>query len=270
MKLNLIFCFWLVFYSKSVAQSDLSTQAYGAKSHGLGTVKLFHQDAWSLVNNVGAMARIQTTEIGITQDQRYGIQELSTTALAVVLKNQIGNLGFSIAKQGDDSYQQHRLGIGLAASKGMMHIGAKAEWQQTYIEGFGTGNALLLSFGWLAELHPKFFFGAQLTNLNKANLSKESPLKIPSLLTVGTTYLPAKNLELHSEVEKEVQSPPIFKVGLQYQLENWIFLRTGLHSHPTALYFGVGLQTKKFGLDYALGQSSPLGNTHHLSLHLKR
>ena len=79
MKLNLFFCFWLVFFSKSVAQSDLSTQAYGAKSHGLGTVKIFHQDAWSLANNVGAMARIQTTVIGIALDQRYGIQELSTS-----------------------------------------------------------------------------------------------------------------------------------------------------------------------------------------------
>ena len=270
MKLNLFFCFWLVFFSKSVAQSDLSTQAFGAKSYGLGTIKIFHQDAWSLSNNVGAMARIQTTEIGIALDQRYGIQELSTCAIALILKYPIGNLGFSISKQGGDSYQQQRLGIGLAASKGMMHVGAKAEWVQTYIEGFGTGNALLLSFGWLAELHSKFFFGAHLTNLNQATLSRESPLKIPTLLAVGTTYLPAKNLELHSEVEKEVQSPPIFKVGIQYQLERWIFLRTGLTSYPTALYFGIGLYTKKFGLDYALGQSSPLGNTHHLSLHLKR
>lgn len=270
MKLNLFFCFWLVFFSKSVAQSDLSTQAFGAKSYGLGTIKIFHQDAWSLSNNVGAMARIQTTEIGIALDQRYGIQELSTSAIALILKNPIGNLGFSISKQGGDSYQQQRLGIGLAASKGMMHVGAKAEWVQTYIEGFGTGNALLLSFGWLAELHSKFFFGAHLTNLNQATLSRESPLKIPTLLAVGTTYLPAKNLELHSEVEKEVQSPPIFKVGIQYQLERWIFLRTGLTSYPTALYFGIGLYTKKFGFDYALGQSSPLGNTHHLSLHLKR
>ena len=270
MKLNLFFCFWLVFFSKSVAQSDLSTQAFGAKSYGLGTIKIFHQDAWSLSNNVGAMARIQTTEIGIALDQRYGIQELSTSAIALILKYPIGNLGFSISKQGGDSYQQQRLGIGLAASKGMMHVGAKAEWVQTYIEGFGTGNALLLSFGWLAELHSKFFFGAHLTNLNQATLSRESPLKIPTLLAVGTTYLPAKNLELHSEVEKEVQSPPIFKVGIQYQLERWIFLRTGLTSYPTALYFGIGMYTKKFGLDYALGQSSPLGNTHHLSLHLKR
>ena len=270
MKLNLFFCFWLVFFSKSVAQSDLSTQAFGAKSYGLGTIKIFHQDAWSLSNNVGAMARIQTTEIGIALDQRYGIQELSTCAIALILKYPIGNLGFSISKQGGDSYQQQRLGIGLAASKGMMHVGAKAEWVQTYIEGFGTGNALLLSFGWLAELHSKFFFGAHLTNLNQATLSRESPLKIPTLLAVGTTYLPTKNLELHSEVEKEVQSPPIFKVGIQYQLERWIFLRTGLTSYPTALYFGIGMYTKKFGLDYALGQSSPLGNTHHLSLHLKR
>ena len=71
MKSSLIFCFWLLWTFPTSAQIDLSTQAFGAKSQGLGTVKLYHRDAWSLANNVGAMDRITEFEIGIAADQRF-------------------------------------------------------------------------------------------------------------------------------------------------------------------------------------------------------
>jgi hypothetical protein len=270
MKFRLIFCFWLASPFPTSAQIDLSTQSFGAKSQGLGTVKLYHQDAWSLFNNVGALDRLEDSEIGIAQDQRYGLQELSTTALSLAFKKSGSSFGIGVARFGGELFQQHRLELGLSTTRGILSFGAKAAWFQTHIEGFGTGNALLLSLGGLAELGPKFFFGAHLSNLNQAKISKQSSQPIPTLLTLGITYLPAKNLEIHSELEKDLDHLPLFKLGLQYQLENWIFLRTGIHSAPNSLHFGLGLRKKKYGLDYALGQTTSLGNTHHLSLFLKR
>lgn len=269
MKFSLIFCFWLMLSFPTSAQIDLSTQAFGAKSQGLGTVKLYHQDAWSLFNNVGALDRIEDSEIGLALDQRYGIQELSTSALSVVFKKPVGSLGIGVSRFGGELFQQLRLELGISNTKGILSFGAKAGWFQTQIEGFGTGNSLILSLGGLAELGPKFFFGAQLSNLNQAKIGKQSSQPIPTLLTLGITYLPAKNLEIHSELEKDLYQPPLFKLGLNYQLENWIFLRTGIHSVPNSLHFGIGLHKKKYGLDYAVGQTTDLGGTHHLSLFLK-
>ncbi len=269
MKFSLIFCFWLMLSLPTSAQIDLSTQAFGAKSQGLGTVRLYHQDAWSLFNNVGALDRIEDSEIGLALDQRYSIQELSAAALSLVFKKPVGSLGIGVSRFGGELFHQHRLELGLSTTRGILSFGAKAAWFQTYIEGFGTGNALLLSLGGLAELGPRFFFGAHLSNLNQAKISKQSSQPIPTLLTLGITYLPAKNLEIHSELEKDLNHPPLFKLGLNYQLENWIFLRTGIHSAPNSLHFGIGLRRKKYGLEYALGQTTALGSTHHLSLFLK-
>ena len=100
MKPSLIFCFWLLFSMDASAQIDLSTQAFGAKNQGLGTTKLYHRDAWSLANNVGALDRIIDSEIGIAVDQRFGIQELSTAALSGVFKSQKGSIGIGIARYG--------------------------------------------------------------------------------------------------------------------------------------------------------------------------
>ena len=259
-----------MFSIQTSAQIDLSTQAFGAKSQGLGTVKLYHRDAWSLGNNVGAMDRITESEVGLSVDQRFGIQELSTVALSGIFKSQKGSIGIGIARFGGELFNQHRLELGLATTRGILTFGLKAGWVQTYIEGFGTGNAIQFSLGGLAELGPKFFFGAQLTNINQAKISKYSTQSLPTLLQMGTTYLPSKNLEIHTELEKDLNHPPIFKLGLQYSLEKWIILRTGIHSYPTALNFGLGLQKKNYGLDYAYGQNTALGRTHHLSVFLKR
>lgn len=268
MKFSLIFSFWLVFPFLTSAQIDLSTQAFGAKSQGLGAVKLYHQGSWSLFNNVGSLDRMEDSEVGIALDQRYGIPELSTAALSLVFKKPAGSVGIGIARFGGELFQQHRLELGLSATRGILSFGAKAAWFQTHIEGFGTGNALLLSIGGLAELGPRFFFGAHLSNLNQAKVSKQSSQPIPTQLTVGITFLPAKNLEIHGELEKDLDHPPLVKLGLQYQLENWIFLRTGIHSIPNSLHFGLGLRKKKYGLDYALGQTTTLGSTHHFSIFL--
>ncbi|MFZ9234912.1 MAG: hypothetical protein ACO22X_01735 [Algoriphagus sp.] len=269
MKFSLIFFFWLMFPFRTSAQIDLSTQAFGAKSLGLGAAKLYNQDAWSLFNNVGSLDRIEDSEVGIALDQRYGIQELSTASLSLAFKKPGGSFGIGIARFGREFFQQHRLELGLSTTRGILSFGAKAAWFQTHIEGFGTGNALLLSLGGLAELGPRFFFGLHLSNLNQAKVSKQSSQPIPTLLTLGITYLPAKNLEIHSELEKDLDHTPLFKLGLQYQLENWIFLRTGYHSAPNSLHFGLGLRKNKYGLDYAIGETTGLGGTHLLSLFLK-
>jgi hypothetical protein len=270
MKPSLIFCFWLLFSMDASAQIDLSTQAFGAKNQGLGTTKLYHRDAWSLANNVGTLDRLADSEIGIAVDQRFGIQELSTAALSAVFKTQKGSIGIGIARYGGELFNQHRLELGLGTTRGILSFGLKAGWFQTHIEGFGTGNAFQFSLGGLAELGPKFFFGTQLTNVNQAKISKYSSQRLPTLLQMGITYLPSENLEIHTELEKELDQPPIFKFGLQYSLEKWIILRTGIHSYPTALNFGLGLHKKNYGLDYAYGQNTALGSTHHLSLFLKR
>lgn len=270
MKSSLFFCFWLLWSFPTSAQIDLSTQALGAKSQGLGTVKLYHRDAWSLANNVGAMDRITESEIGIAADQRFGIHELSTAALLGVFKMPKASIGFGIARFGGALFNQHRLELGLGTTRGILSFGLKVAWFQTHIEGFGTGNAFQFSLGGLAELGPKFFFGTQLTNINQAKISKHSSQSLPTLLQMGTTYLPSKNLEIHTELEKDLENPPIFKFGLQYSLEKWVILRTGIHSYPTALNFGLGLQKKNYGLDYGYGQNTALGRTHHLSIFLKR
>ncbi|MBM3169614.1 MAG: hypothetical protein FJZ76_10155 [Bacteroidetes bacterium] len=269
MKLFLIFCFSVLFPYLVWPQSEGLSTAYGAKSQGMGGVKLFHPDSWTLFNSIGNLDRVSSSQVAVGIDQRFGIKELSTYALSHVFHQTKGSLGYGISRYGGELFNQHLLSLGGATTKGILSFGAKAEWMQTRIEGFGTGNAFLLSLGGVAELGPKFFLGSQISNLTQARISKNSSISLPTSILLGLKYLASPEVEIHSEVEKELSTPPLFKAGVQYKLGEWLLLRTGMQSNPARINFGLGIRKSSFGADYAYGQTSALGRSHHMSLYLE-
>ena len=269
MKQLLFTCFWIGIVGIAIAQTDPLTQAHGARSQGMGNLKTFLPDAWTYFNNVGALDRMDQTEVTAGFDHRFGLSELSTVDLALGWKTDFGTLGLGVSRFGGKLFNQQLFGLGFSNTLGIVSLGAKIDWYQTQIEGFGSGHALLFSLGGVAELGPKFFLGANFSNLNRAKLSQNSEQRLPTLVQLGVTYLPAESLRIGVEVEKDIDLDPIAKVGIEYSIRDWLLLRTGVNSNPGRLSFGLGLRKDRFGFDYAYGQNSALGRTHHVSLGLK-
>ena len=59
MKRTVFLCFWVSVIFSATAQTDPQTQAFGARSQGMGNLKLHQKDAWSFFNNVGATDRME-------------------------------------------------------------------------------------------------------------------------------------------------------------------------------------------------------------------
>lgn len=269
MKLYLFLCFGIWVIPQVFAQTDPLTQAHGARSQGMGNIRIHLPDSWAYFNNIGALDRMEETEIGAGFDHRFGLQELSTVDLALGWKNDFGTVGLGISRFGGKLFNQQLLGIGFSNTLGIVSLGAKIDWFQTQIEGFGTGSAFIFSMGGIAELGPKFFLGANFSNLNMAKVSQNSEQRLATSVQMGISYLPSESLRILAEVEKDIELNPVFKAGIEYQLQEWITLRTGISSNPARLSFGLGLRKERFGFDYAYGQNTSLGRTHHLSLVLK-
>lgn len=269
MKQVLFFCFWIWTVNEILAQTDPLTQAHGARSQGMGNTKIFIPDSWTYFNNIGALDRIEETQISAGFDSRFGIPELSTVDLALGWKNDFGTIGFGVSRFGGKLFNQQLLGLGFSNTLGIVSLGAKVDWFQTNIEGFGTGNALLFSMGGVAELGPRFFLGANFSNLNRAKLSQNNEQRLPTVVQMGISYLPGDAVRVLAEIEKDIELDPVFKAGIEYQLQEWIFLRTGISSNPARISFGLGVRKDQFGFDYAYGQNTALGRTHHFSLVMK-
>lgn len=261
------FCFWAIF--PVFAQTDPQSQAYGAKSLGMGGLKLYQKDSWTFFNNIGAMDRLEQSELNFGVDQRYGIKELSTYCFSTVFKKEFGSIGAGISRFGGDFFNQQLIGIGFSNTLGNISFGGKIDWFQTQIEGFGTGNAFFISIGGVTQLGPDFYLSSNFSNLNRSKIGKNSTQFLPTLVIFGFSYFPSSSLSIHSELEKDVDLPAIFKAGIEYSISNWIFLRTGISSNPSRMSFGLGVRNKKFCFDYGYGQQSSLGQTHHVSFGLR-
>jgi hypothetical protein len=266
MKAIFLLSFFYIISLTLLAQTDPITQAHGARNQSLGNIRVFDNSAFAHFNNPGAIAHSEVNQLAVGYDHRFGLSELSTINLAGAMSFGPGVLGFGVARFGGKLFNQQTLGVSYANKLGIVSIGGKLEWFQTQIEGFGTGNAAIFSIGGIIDLSPTFSLGATISNLNRAKLGRYSGQRIPTGINLGLSYHPSKQLNFFGEVEKDILIDPVYKIGLNYELHQWIELRTGVNSNPGRLFFGLGLNYEKFGLDLGYGQVNPLGSTTNFSL----
>jgi hypothetical protein len=248
------------------AQTDPLTQVHGARNQSLGNIRIFDPSAFSHFNNPGSLVDKDLTQIAAGYDHRFGIAELSSLNLASAFSLGPGRIGFGVARFGGKLFNQQTLGISFGNQIGIVSIGGKLEWFQTQIEGFGTGNAAIFSLGGVIDLIPDFSLGATISNLNRAKFGRYSDHHLPTGISLGVRYQPNEHLQFFGEVEKDILLNPFYKLGLEYNLRDWIDLRTGLNSNPGRLFFGLGLDHENFGFDLGYGRINPLGSTTHFSV----
>ncbi len=266
----LSFLFLLIGFSlPAFTQTDPITQVHGARSQGMGNMRVHGNDAWSYFNNPGGLSTLEESQVSVGVDQRFGLKDLSTVDLVSAWKLPAGTLGVGVSSFGGKLFNQQSLGLAFSNRLGIVNLGAKLEWFQTQMQGFGTGNSLIFSFGGIAELSPELSFGASIFNLNRAKLSSESVYRLPTGISMAIRYTPNEDLELQLELEKDIQINPVVKLGMEYGLKEWLYLRTGINSNPGRLFFGFGLAYGRFQMDYAQGQNLALGTSHHLNLGMK-
>lgn len=232
----------------------------------MGGVRLFSEDSWAYFNNIGSLDRAPTSGIQVGYDSRFGLKELQTVSLAANWKNTWGSIGVGVSRFGGSLFNQQSLGVGFSNQLGIVSFGAKIDWFQTSIENFGTGNGILLSLGGVATLGPKFFLNAHFINLNRSKVSRDAIERLPTAVQMGMSYLPSEGLSLHLELEKDLERSASVRLGIAYDLSEWLSLRTGIKTNPGDLFFGIGLHPQRFDINYAFGQNTALGSTHHLSL----
>ncbi len=256
---------FILIWSNSFAQRGTETLPKGARSAGMGNANLSLSDAWSIFNNVGALARITQSQAAFGFDHRLQLNELTTLAAVAALKSDWATFGLGVSSYGSEIFSQNQVGLGISNQLGIASLGVKFNYFQTSIEGLGTGRTFMVELGGLAELTPELFFGAHIYNPFRASYGKNSPDFLPTLVKAGITYKPFSSLLINLEAEKDILLPPLFKLGMEYGLGEKIWLRSGIHTNPSNVFFGIGFRPKRFHFDYAMGQNLQLGYTHHFS-----
>ncbi|MFY0624989.1 MAG: hypothetical protein JXR07_01760 [Reichenbachiella sp.] len=248
-----------------LTHGQIGNYTMGARSASLAGSSVTLMDQWSSFNNIGALSYVEDINIFATYKNLYGLPELSSMAVGVTLPVWIGTATLGAYRFGGDLLNDHRVHAGFSNRFGIVSLGANFSYFQLNIEGGGTQTNFLFDFGGHAKLSEQFYFGAHISNVNQAKLSDLTGEKISTIMKTGLSYRPNEHLMINSEIEKSIDDDFRIKIGIEYEIINSVFARTGILTSPFNSNFGIGFEPGQISVDYAFGMHQDLGDFHQFS-----
>lgn len=243
---------------------------YGPRALGTGQISVLHSDVWSNFNNVGALGWLKQNSVGVSFENRYNQGAFNQMAFGAALPTKkLGVVGVSASKFGGDIFNQTRAQVGWAKAFGIASIGLQAQWYQFNAVNFPTQSRLLINFGGLAQLTPKIQFGASISNIGQAKASEFQDEKVPTIVKGGISFLPSKKVKLMGEIQKDLDQKAVVKAGIEYELVEKVWLRTGFTSQTLMACGGIGVEWRNLQFNYAFSHHPQLGWSNGIGLNFR-
>jgi hypothetical protein len=253
-----------------VKNSFASNDKYpaGAREAAMANSSVIISDIWAVFHNQAALANLNNPALGFYHERRFMLSQLSHQAISLAIPVKPGTIAASYSSFGYSIYHETKVGLAFARklSKGFS-VGIKIDYLHTRISGeYGKSGTLTAEGGILAEPFPNFLIGAHIFNPVRQDLSGQGNEKIPTVFTLGCGYSFINKVLVTIGTEKDLIHKPVFNSGIEFELADRLFLRTGVSTRPVFFTFGLGYSVKKIMIDVALTRHQLLGNTPHFSM----
>ncbi|MFT5570209.1 MAG: hypothetical protein ACI8QD_001796 [Cyclobacteriaceae bacterium] len=235
----------------------------GAASSSMAETNVNISDHWSVFNNPAGMATLHEPGMLLGYRSQYGMAAFQVLSMAFIYPALNFTSAVSFLRFGDDIYNQQKIGFHLAHKLQMVSLGIGVQYVQHHFNELGTLGGIAIDFGGIAEITEYLRLGAHIFNINQGALNVRQP--IPVIMRVGISYLPSERFIITTELENDLDRSEVLKIGLSYQLVEWLDLRTGFANSPKSLCFGFGLRHDKLIADYAYITRAPAGIIHEFS-----
>ena len=249
-----------------ISNAQSSSTLIGGRACGLAYSSSCLGDEWSVFNNIGGLATVESTTVSFTYDSQPSFKPFNRMAAVIALPLKFGVAGAGVFRFGDHLYSEQLLALGFSNKFGLASLGLKVNYLQYKAEGFGSKGVVTISFGGIAKLTEKISVGAHVININQPTLSSLEHEKISTILIVGSTVKLSSEMFITTELEKDLSYPVKWKTGFEYQPYKKFIVRTGVHVNPTAAFFGFGFRPKKFKFDYSYQHNFTLGSRHQATV----
>ncbi|MGM0497315.1 MAG: hypothetical protein ACQESJ_05310 [Bacteroidota bacterium] len=265
MKIRYIFVFCVLFFSKQVFSSG-DNYPVGGRSAGLANASVMLPDYWSLFHNQAGLAFFNSPKVGI-HHKRGVIKQLSHQAVGFALPTGNGTIGGSCSYFGFSKY--HEVKSGLAYSMLLdenLAAGVQLDYFYTHIDGFyGNVHSVAAEIGIIYRPLENFYVGTHVFNpFQTAQLGNVEHM--PVIFRFGTGYHVQEELLLTVESEMDLDKKTRFKAGMEYEIIDAFYIRTGISSNPVTNSFGVGYIWNELGLDVSFSRHIVLGYSPQFSL----
>ncbi len=245
----------------------------GAREVAMGNSSVALISVFSAFNNQAALARISRLSTALDYQQPFRIKGYTQKSLAFVLPAKLANFGFSLKQKGILNYNETRMGLVMARNFGPA-FSAGIQFNYFMIDFPEQGRqrgTFLIEMGILYEIKNNLFFGFHLFNPARASIeSLNLTAKLPLRITSGISLKPSSHFLLSTALDYCTEVPFQLCFGIEYQLANRFFLRSGVSGKPIRHSVGLGYKTNFFAFDFALVHHQNLGYTPSICLTLNR
>ena len=169
---------------------------------------------------------------------------------------------------GAGDFAEMQAGIGYSRSLGpAVQIGARFNYYQLRIAGYGSSFALPAECGVVFQLMPKLRTSLYIYNLMAAKPNKDGLSRIPTVVRIGTGYSIAESVGIVMEIIKEFGQPVSFQPVLFYQAQEKLFFRGGLATGTRSVFVSGGYLAGRIRVDLSTSYLGHLGWTAGLGVH---
>lgn len=249
--------------TKSIAQYNP-----GAKQISMSNSDVaFSNDVFSLFNNPAGLSQMNWRELGIYYSPSpFGFSELANGYIAYHEPFDFGSIGIGAMTYGFELYRENKISVGFSYNYlNKFFAGAAVNLHTVSIKNYGSDNTFYLNIGGLYYLTQSFRFGFSVQNLNRASFGNEKD-NIPMVFNTGFSYAVMEELTFNLAVEKDVRYNYSPRGGIEYNILEYISLRSGFSNEPSRYSAGIGINYSYFSLDYAFFTHADLGLTHQAGL----
>lgn len=251
----------------------LTFSAYSQYSPGAKQISLSNSDValsndvFSVFNNPAGLSQMHWREAGIFYSPApFGMSELSNGFIAYHEPTSIGSFSLGGMTYGFDLFLETRISIAYSNNfTSRFFIGAAVNYQTVSIKNYGNDGIFYLNLGGLAYIADDLRLGFYLHNINRASYGNTEN-QIPVVINAGLSYDVIKELSLNFSVDKDIKYKASFQFGINYDIIEYVSLRTGFSNEPSRFSAGIGINYLNYSLDYAMFSHNALGFTHQAGI----
>lgn len=250
-KLTLLF---LLFFSFSLLAQNGPINPPNTRSNSVANASVAFTDINSLFTNQAGLADLKNISFLLSGQETFDAPNSpysDNMGLGFAIPISSGTVGLNVHYFGATDIKQNKIGVTYARKlMETLSIGVQFDLLSTQIPMNEKSNLFTFEIGLQYQLMDNLLLGIHLYNPAKQEIIETEFL--PTILRVGTTFSPYKQLLVHAEIAKDFDFPFVFKSGVEFEMVADLWLRIGFQHKPTTFNFGIGYLFKnRFRFDVA-------------------
>lgn len=258
----------LYFIAFIISSGTVNAQLINAgKFTAMGNASVALQGLWSGNANAAGLSSVNAPAFAVAYENLFSIQELSSKSAVAAIPLKTYVLAASYQSYGIKEFNNHKISGSLARRLGdKLAIALTLNYHQLHVEDYENATALSVDVGVQYEVLPKLRIGTHIANPNQNHYTGDISQSIASHIKFGIAYSFSDKLLVASEIEKVAAAEMDFKLGIDYQIIEILYLRGGITANSFKQYGGFGLTYNKLDLNFAVSAHPLLGYTPQIAL----